>query len=136
MITMLSDYILVEEMEINEVTENGLVLVKNTKGKEPLKKGCVLAVGPGYIHETGEFIKNEIKEDDIVYYHHRFAWPITQNGKTYDITVSREVMCKLDDDEPEVLADDSDESDLLGDAPVQPPVNETDSDTNLGSDEF
>ena len=50
----LHDLLFVREFEEEEKTPGGLVIPDTAKGKEPVRRGKVVAVGPGVLLDSGE----------------------------------------------------------------------------------
>lgn len=60
----LGSRVVVEPIEVEEVTAGGIVLPETAKEKP--QKGKVLSVGPGDRDEDGDRIKMDVEENDIV----------------------------------------------------------------------
>ena len=62
----LSDRVIVEPIEEEEITAGGIVLPETAKEKP--QKGTVLAVGPGKKDDEGKTIPMDVKVGDVVLY--------------------------------------------------------------------
>jgi chaperonin GroES len=66
----LSDHLVVEPQEKEEMTASGIILPETAKEKP--QKGTVLAAGPGRTDDNGRRIEMDVKTGDVVLYA-RFA---------------------------------------------------------------
>jgi len=77
---ILSNKILVEELEREERTEGGLYIAQTTE--EFVKRGKVIDVGPGFLSEHG-ILPMVVKKDDIIRYNPTGRIEIKLNGRKY-----------------------------------------------------
>jgi co-chaperonin GroES (HSP10) len=66
MIKPINDIVVIRELAPEENKVGSLVIPVTAAGKEPVRKGIVVASGPGIYTNHGILIKNETKKDDIV----------------------------------------------------------------------
>lgn len=77
----LNDKVIVQLIEENEVVSSiGLVIQGDSK-KTTVKKGKVVAVGPGRTNTNGVTIPTTVKEGDVVYFNNYEATPVTNPDK-------------------------------------------------------
>jgi chaperonin GroES len=62
----LSDRVVIDPKEKEEMTASGIVLPETAKEKP--QEGTILAIGPGRIDDHGKRIKMDIKTGDVVLY--------------------------------------------------------------------
>ena len=77
----LSDRVLVEPGEAEDVSTGGIILPDTAKEKP--QKGRIVAVGPGKTSDTGELIKMEVKVGDTVLYGKYSGTEITYDDQEY-----------------------------------------------------
>ncbi len=82
----LADRIVIETLEAEKKTAGGIYIPDNAKEKP--QKGKVIAVGPGRVSDTGETIKIDLKEGDVVLYGKYAGTEISDEGK--DLIVLKE----------------------------------------------
>lgn len=75
----LSDRVVVEPIEQEEVTAGGIVLPETAKEKP--QKGTVLAVGPGSRNDKGDRLSMDVSEGDTVLYAKYAGTEIKLDGK-------------------------------------------------------
>ena len=75
----LGSRVVVEPIEVEEVTAGGIVLPETAKEKP--QKGKVLSVGPGDRDEDGDRIKMDVAENDIVLFAKYAGTEIKVDGK-------------------------------------------------------
>jgi len=75
----LGSRVVVEPIEVEEVTAGGIVLPETAKEKP--QKGKVLSVGPGDRDEDGDRIKMDVEENDIVLFAKYAGTEIKVDGK-------------------------------------------------------
>jgi chaperonin GroES len=87
----LADRVLVEPMEADEKTSGGIYIPDNAKEKP--QKGKIIAAGPGKASEnSGELIKMEVKEGDIVLYGKYSGTEVTVDGNEYLIMRESDIL--------------------------------------------
>ncbi len=75
----LGSRVVVEPIEVEEVTAGGIVLPETAKEKP--QKGKVLSVGPGDRDEDGDRIKMDVEENDVVLFAKYAGTEIKVDGK-------------------------------------------------------
>ena len=75
----LGSRVVVEPIEVEEVTAGGIVLPETAKEKP--QKGKVLSVGPGDRDEDGDRIKMDVVEGDVVLFAKYAGTEIKVDGK-------------------------------------------------------
>jgi chaperonin GroES len=75
----LGSRVVIEPIEQEEITAGGIVLPETAKEKP--QRGTVLAVGPGDRDEDGDYIKMDVKVDDVVLFAKYSGTEIKVDGK-------------------------------------------------------
>ena len=75
----LGSRVIVEPIEVEEVTAGGIVLPETAKEKP--QKGKVLSAGPGDRDESGNRIALDVKQDDVVLFAKYSGTEIKIDGK-------------------------------------------------------
>jgi len=83
MLKPLSDRIVVEVTEAEEVSPGGIVL-PDTAQEKP-KQGKVVAVGPGRISDDGALLPMDVKKGDVVLFTEYGGTEITLGKKKYTV---------------------------------------------------
>ncbi len=87
----LADRVLVEPLEAEEKTAGGIYIPDNAKEKP--QKGKIIACGPGKASEnSGEVIKLEVSEGDIVLYGKYSGTEVAVDGKDYLIMRESDIL--------------------------------------------
>jgi chaperonin GroES len=90
----LADRVLVEPLEAEEKTAGGIYIPDNAKEKP--QKGKIVAAGPGKASEnSGEVIKMEVKEGDVVLYGKYSGTEVTIDGKECLIMRESDILAVL-----------------------------------------
>jgi chaperonin GroES len=89
----LSDRVLVEPIEKEEVTPGGIVLPETAKEKP--QEGVVLAAGPGRLLDNGERAPMEVKVKDHVLYAKYSGTEFKKDDKKYLILNERDLLAVL-----------------------------------------
>ena len=95
MLKPLSDYIVLEPIKEEIVTESGLVLPETTE-QEKSQKGKVIAVGPGKLNDKGERIPVEVKIGDIVLFHQYGPSEIKIDKKEYLVAKEDDIIAIIE----------------------------------------
>jgi chaperonin GroES len=90
----LGDRLLVEPIEMDEMTASGIVLPETAKEK-PMQ-GKVLAVGPGARDEDGKRIEMEVKKGDTVLYAKYAGTEVKLDNKKYLILRESDVLALVE----------------------------------------
>ena len=90
----LSDRLVVEPIEQEEVTPSGIVLPESAKEKP--QRGNVLAVGPGRI-EDGKRIEMDVAKGDVVIYGKYSGTEFKLNGDKLLILAEKGILAKIND---------------------------------------
>lgn len=77
----LSNYVLIEPVEIPDTTPSGLVLPESSKEKP--NQGKVVAVGEGQITDRGDKILVTVSQGDVVFFNKYSGIEIKLEGKKY-----------------------------------------------------
>lgn len=77
----LSNYVLIEPIEIPDTTPSGLVLPESSKEKP--NQGRVVAVGSGQTTDHGDTIPIMVFKEDIVFFNKYSGIEIKLDGKKY-----------------------------------------------------
>lgn len=75
----LGSRVVVEPIDVEEVTAGGIVLPETAKEKP--QKGKVLSVGPGEFNDKGERVEMDVKADDTVLFAKYSGTEIKVDGK-------------------------------------------------------
>jgi chaperonin GroES len=89
----LSDRVLVEPVDKEEITPSGIVLPETAKEKP--QEGVVLAVGPGRLLDTGERAAMEVKAKDRVLYAKYAGTELKRDDKKYLIMSEKDILAVL-----------------------------------------
>ena len=89
----LSDRVLVEPVEKEEITPGGIVLPETAKEKP--QEGIVLAAGPGRLLENGERAPMEVKVKDRVLYAKYSGTEFKKDDKKYLILNERDILAVM-----------------------------------------
>ena len=86
----LGDRIVIKAVERETVTASGIVLPDSSKEKP--QEGSVIAVGPGKLLESGEYVTPEVKEGDRVIYSKYSGTEFKLDGNDYLVLSERDVL--------------------------------------------
>lgn len=75
-------------------TDSGIALVSN---EAPVRRGMVLAVGPGIAGKKGNLIPMPCKEGDVVIFAKSGMVPVTLEGEKLVLVPSSEIICVLEE---------------------------------------
>ena len=89
----LSDRLIVEALEDEEMTASGIVLPDTAKEKP--QRGRVLAVGPGPRDEDGNYIKMDLEEGDEIIFSKYGGTDIKLGAEEYLILRESDVLAKV-----------------------------------------
>jgi chaperonin GroES len=89
----LGDRLIVEALEEEETTSSGIVLPDTAKEKP--QRGRVLAVGPGYRDEGGNYIAMDVVEGDEVIYSKYGGTEIRLGSDDYLILRESDILAKV-----------------------------------------
>jgi chaperonin GroES len=89
----LSDRVVIEPIEKEEVTPSGIVLPETAKEKP--QEGVVLAAGPGRLLDSGERAPMEVKVKDRVLYAKYSGTEFKKDDKKYLILNERDILAVL-----------------------------------------
>ncbi len=90
----LEDRVVVRPHEAEERTASGLVIPDTAKEKP--QQGTVVAVGPGKRSEqTGELVKVDVQEGDVVLYSKYGGTEVTVEGEDYLILSARDLLAVI-----------------------------------------
>jgi chaperonin GroES len=95
MIKPLSDRVVVELTEAEDVSPGGIVL-PDTAQEKP-QRGKVVAVGPGRVLENGEMAPMSVKVGDIIIFSKYGGTEIKLDGKEYTILRESDVLTILEE---------------------------------------
>lgn len=88
----IGEMVLVEAVEQDKLLASGLFVVSD---REPIKRGTVVAAGPGEISKTtGQRASLEVVEGDTVLFHNYSGSDITVDGKEYRLIREAEILAK------------------------------------------
>ena len=82
--------IVVEPIEVEDVTTGGIFLPETAKEKP--QKGTILSVGPGERDDKGKYIPMDVKVGDVVLYNKYAGTEIKVDGKKIIILRENEVL--------------------------------------------
>ncbi len=85
--------IVVEPIEVEDVTTGGIFLPETAKEKP--QKGTILSVGPGERDDKGKYIPMDVKVGDVVLYNKYAGTEIKVDGKKIIILRENEVLAIL-----------------------------------------
>ncbi len=91
----LSDRVVVQAAEAEEITSSGLYIPDSAKEKP--QRGTVISVGPGKV-ENGTKIEMTVKEGDTVLYGKYSGTEITLDDEEYLIMRESDILGIVDDD--------------------------------------
>ncbi|QJC22256.1 co-chaperone GroES [Arcanobacterium buesumense] len=86
----LDDRIVIKQVEAEETTASGLVLVDSAKEKP--QEGEVIAVGPGRVDDNGNRVAMEVKVGDLVIYSKYGGTEVKYGADEYLILSQRDVL--------------------------------------------
>jgi len=89
----LQDRILVESIEQDDITKNGIIIPDTAKEK-PIK-GIVIEVGDGIRDKNGNFLNTEVKKGDKIMFTKWCGNEIKLNGKKYLLMKESEILGKI-----------------------------------------
>jgi chaperonin GroES len=94
----LSDRVVVEPIEQEEMTASGIVLPETAKEKP--QKGTVIAVGPGARDEAGKRVALDVKAGDIVLFAKYTGTEFKMDSKKLLILKESDLLAIVEGDEP------------------------------------
>ncbi len=94
----MTDHIVLQPVEEQEITTSGLVIPDSAKEKP--QHGHVIAVGPGKTNEAGVLETLELDDGDRVLYQKYTGQDITVDKVDYIIIRFQDVLAKLEEDRP------------------------------------
>lgn len=86
----LSDRVVIEPLEAEEISSGGIYLPDTAREKPQM--GKVVAVGPGKTSDAGEVIKLEVKVNDKVLYAKYSGTDVTLDNKEYLIVRESDIL--------------------------------------------
>ncbi|USR79047.1 co-chaperone GroES [Arcanobacterium pinnipediorum] len=86
----LDDRIVIKQVEAEETTASGLVLVDSAKEKP--QEGEVVAVGPGRVDDNGNRVAMDVKVGDLVIYSKYGGTEVKYGAEEYLILSQRDVL--------------------------------------------
>ncbi|QRV01792.1 co-chaperone GroES [Arcanobacterium phocisimile] len=86
----LDDRIVIKQVEAEETTASGLVLVDSAKEKP--QEGEVVAVGPGRVDDNGNRVPMDVKVGDLVIYSKYGGTEVKYGAEEYLILSQRDVL--------------------------------------------
>lgn len=90
----LTDHIILQAVEAEEVTASGLVIPDSAK--EAPQHGNVIAVGPGKMNDAGVVETMELKSGDRVLYQKYTGQEVAVDSEDYIVIRFQDVMAKLE----------------------------------------
>ncbi len=94
----MTDHIVLQAVESEEVTASGLVIPDSAKEKP--QHGEVLSVGPGKMNDAGVVESVDLKSGDRVLYQKYTGQEVTVDKEDYLIIKFGDVLAKLEDAKP------------------------------------
>ncbi len=91
----LGSRVLVEPIEVEEITAGGIVLPETAKEKP--QKGKVLSVGPGDRDDDGKRVAMDVKKDDVVLFAKYGGTEIKVDGKKLLILRESDLLAIVED---------------------------------------
>jgi len=91
----LDDYVVIEPLEEEERTPEGIVLPDVAKEKP--QKGKVVAVGPGKLLKNGKRAAMSVKEGDTVLYGRYAGTEVKVGDKEFNIMRESEILAVIED---------------------------------------
>ena len=91
----LDDYVVIEPLEEEERTPEGIVLPDVAKEKP--QKGKVVAVGPGRLLKNGKRAAMSVKEGDTVLYGKYAGTEVKVGDKEFNIMRESEILAVIED---------------------------------------
>ena len=91
----MTDHIVLQAVESEEVTASGLVIPDSAKEKP--QHGEVLSVGPGKMNDAGVVESVDLKSGDRVLYQKYTGQEVTVDNEDYLIIRFHDVMAKLEE---------------------------------------
>jgi len=95
MLKPLGDYILLEPIKEEMVTEAGIVLPETAEQEKP-QKGKVIAVGSGRMKDDGTRIPPEVKVGDVVIFHQYGPSEIKIDKKEYLVAKEDDIVAIIE----------------------------------------
>lgn len=92
----LTDHIILQSVEQEEVTASGIVIPDSAKEKP--QHGNVLAVGPGKMNDAGVVETIDLAESDRVLYQKYTGQEVTVDNEEYIVIKFADVLAKLEED--------------------------------------
>ncbi len=86
----LSDRVVVEPMEADDVSTGGIILPDTAKEKP--QQGTVVAVGPGKHSDSGTLVEMSVKKGDVVLFGKFSGTEVTVDGKEYLIMRESDIL--------------------------------------------
>ena len=93
-IVPLNDKVLVKRAEAESKSTGGIILPDNAKEKP--KRGEVLSVGPGKVHETGKRVPVRVKAGQVVLFGSYAGSEVRVDGEDYLLISEDDIMATLD----------------------------------------
>ncbi len=90
----LTDHIILQAVEADEVTASGLVIPDSAK--EAPQHGDVIAVGPGKMNDAGVVETMDLKSGDRVLYQKYTGQEVAVDSEDYIVIRFQDVMAKLE----------------------------------------
>jgi chaperonin GroES len=94
----LTDHIVLQAVESEEITASGLVIPDSAKEKP--QHGEVLSVGPGKMNDAGVVESVDLESGDRVLYQKYTGQEVTVDKEDYLIIKFGDVLAKLEDEKP------------------------------------
>ena len=94
----MTDHIVLQAVESEEVTGSGLIIPDSAKEKP--QHGEVLSVGPGKMNDAGVAESVDLKTGDRVLYQKYTGQEVTVDKEDYLIIKFGDVLAKLEDEKP------------------------------------
>lgn len=87
----LGDKLIVQPIEVDEMTEGGILIPDIENARTITSK--VVAVGPG-VHQHGHFVPTTVKPGDVVIYQHFSGLKFEYKNTEYHTVKESEIICK------------------------------------------
>jgi chaperonin GroES len=94
----MTDHIVLQAVESEEITASGLVIPDSAKEKP--QHGEVLSVGPGKMNDAGVVESVDLESGDRVLYQKYTGQEVTVDKEDYLIIKFGDVLAKLEDEKP------------------------------------
>jgi len=95
MLKPLSNYIVLEPIKEEMITETGIVLPETAEREKP-QKGRIIAVGPGRLTDDGKRIPVEVKVGDVVLFHQYGPSEIKIDKKEYLVAKEDDIIAIIE----------------------------------------